>query len=157
EEIRRFKMLGGSDRIIPVIVAGEPGDPDQECFPPALIAKLNAEGAPVSTDKEERLAADVRSDKGSRELAKQKIVAGLLGLSLDEIARRADRAGRRHNRVVRAVAGTFLFLAIAATASAFFAYQKLIESEQRLDQAIEIAYGFVAEAAGMSDRFGIPS
>src|SRR5262249_23768256 len=36
EEIRRFKALGHSDRIIPLIVAGEPGDPEQECFPPAL-------------------------------------------------------------------------------------------------------------------------
>src|SRR5262245_35081646 len=36
EEVRRFKMLGRAERVIPVIVEGEPGDPTRECFPPAL-------------------------------------------------------------------------------------------------------------------------
>ena len=37
EEICRFKALGRSDRIIPVIVEGEPNDSERECFPPALL------------------------------------------------------------------------------------------------------------------------
>lgn len=36
EEVRKFKALGRGDRIIPVIVDGAPGDPERECFPPAL-------------------------------------------------------------------------------------------------------------------------
>jgi hypothetical protein len=46
---------------------------------------------------------------------------------------------------------------VAAAGSAGYAYQKLLESEDRLDQAVEIAYGFVAEATSMSDRFGVPT
>jgi hypothetical protein len=41
DEIRRFKAPGRSDRIIPVIVDGEPGDPARECFPPALRFKVD--------------------------------------------------------------------------------------------------------------------
>lgn len=33
EEIRRFKTLGHAGGVIPVIVDGEPGDPERECFP----------------------------------------------------------------------------------------------------------------------------
>ncbi len=38
EEVLAFQRLGGGDRIIPFIVAGEPGSdrPEQECYPPAL-------------------------------------------------------------------------------------------------------------------------
>src|SRR5262245_63269099 len=36
EEIRRFRAMGGGERVIAVIVDGEPGDPQRECFPPAL-------------------------------------------------------------------------------------------------------------------------
>ena len=61
------------------------------------------------------------------------------------------------NRFWAGLAGVFLVLAVAATASTVYAYQKVLESDQRLDQAIEIAYGFVNEAASMSDRFGVPA
>src|SRR3989442_7058538 len=36
EEVRRFKLLGRAERVLPVIVDGEPGDRERECFPPAL-------------------------------------------------------------------------------------------------------------------------
>src|SRR5262249_31273146 len=47
EEICRFKALGRADNIIPLIVAGEPGDPPQECCarldpPPASSSKDTA-------------------------------------------------------------------------------------------------------------------
>src|SRR5262249_50675569 len=45
EEIRRFKLLGRGDRIIPLIVEGEPGDPQRECFPAALRFKLAPDGS----------------------------------------------------------------------------------------------------------------
>jgi len=155
EEIRRFKTLGRTDRIIPVIVAGEPGDPARECFPPALRSRLDANGA-LTDEHEELIAADARPVGDGREIAKQKVVAGLLGLGLDEVVRRAERARRKRNLSWRALAGVFLLLAVAASGSAIYAYHKLLESEERLDQAIEIAYGFVTEATGMSDRVGVP-
>jgi tetratricopeptide (TPR) repeat protein len=155
EEIRRFKAMGRAERVIPIIVDGEPGHPERECFPPALRRKVAPDGT-ITDEREEPVAADAREQGDGRELAKQKIVAGLLGVGLDEIVRRAGRARQRRNRFWAALAGVFLVLALTATASAVYAYQKLIESEERLDQAIELAYGFVAEATAMSDRAGVP-
>ena len=41
EEVRRFKMLGRGARVIPVIIDGEPNDPERECFPSAVRFKLD--------------------------------------------------------------------------------------------------------------------
>src|SRR5262249_41091865 len=155
EEVRRFKALGRADQLIPVIVGGGPGDVE-ECFPPALRFKLGTDGQPTN-EREEPLAADARAGADGKEIAKQKVVAGLLGVGLDEVVRRAERARRRRNRFWGALAGILLFLTVAATGSAIFAYHKLLESEERLDQAIEIAYGFVTEATSLSGRFGVPA
>jgi TIR domain-containing protein len=104
EEIRLFKALGGGARVIPLIVDGEPGDPERECFPPAVRFKLGADG--VLTDERERpIAADARPQGDGKEIAKHKIVAGLLGVGLDEIMRRAERARRRRNLFRIAAAG----------------------------------------------------
>jgi tetratricopeptide (TPR) repeat protein len=155
EEIRRFKALGRADRVIPVIVDGEPGHPESECFPPALRFELGPDGT-LTDRQEEPIAADAREHGDGKDVAKQKVAAGLLGVGLDEMVRRAERARRRRNRLWAALAGTFLVLAVVASGSAVYAYQKLTESEERLDQAIEIAYGFVTEATSMSDRTGVP-
>lgn len=94
EEIRLFKAMGRGGRVLPVIVDGEPGDPERECFPPALRFKVDLEGR-LTDQREEPLAADARPDKDGREGARLKLVAGLLGLALDEIVRRAERERRR--------------------------------------------------------------
>jgi hypothetical protein len=98
EEIRRFKSLGRAANVIPVIVEGEPGDPRRECFPPALRFKLGAGGG-ITEEREEPIAADARPDKDGKETAKLKVVAALLGVGLDEIVRRAERARKRRNLI----------------------------------------------------------
>jgi TIR domain len=107
EEIRHFKARGGAARVIPLIVDGEPGDGQRECFPPAIRYRLGADGN-LTDDHEEPIAADARPQGDGKEIAKKKIVAGLLGLPLDQIMRRAERARRRRN----------LFRAGAAAAAA---------------------------------------
>ncbi len=94
EEIRRFKALGRGARVIPVIVDGEPGDPQRECFPPAVRFKVSPD-ADLTSEREEPLAADARPRGDGKEAAKLKVIAGLLGLGLDEIKRRAERARKR--------------------------------------------------------------
>src|SRR5262245_48302676 len=81
EEIRRFKALGRAERIIPVIVDGDPGDPSRDCFPEALRLKLGPDGDPTG-EREEPIAADARPQGDGKEIAKQKVVAGLLGIGL---------------------------------------------------------------------------
>jgi tetratricopeptide (TPR) repeat protein len=154
EEIRRFKAMGRADRVIPVIVGGEPGDPERECIPLALRFKIGADGA-LTEEPEEPIAADARPEGDGREVARLKVIAGLLGMRLDDIVNRAERARRRHNRGLAALTGTFLLLAVVATGSAIYAYKKFLESDERVDQAIEIAYGFVTKAVAKSNQIGI--
>ena len=97
EEIRRFKALGRSQHIIPVIVRGEPHDPERECFPPALAFHVGADGT-LTDEREEPIGADARPHHDGKDIAKFKVVAGLLGAGLDEIVHRAERARRRRVR-----------------------------------------------------------
>ena len=52
EEIVSFKMLGRAERIVPVIVDGQPNDPERECFPLALRFKLGLDGS-LTGEREE--------------------------------------------------------------------------------------------------------
>jgi hypothetical protein len=97
EEIRRFKALGRAHNIIPVIVDGEPHDPARECFPPALAFRVGPDGM-LTDEREEPIAADARPNRDGKDIAKLKVVAGLLGAGLDEIVRRAERARRKRVR-----------------------------------------------------------
>jgi hypothetical protein len=111
EEIRRFKALGRGERVLPVIVDGEPGDPARGCFAPALRFKLAPDGT-LSGEHEEPIAADARPQGDGKEMAKLKLAAGLLGLRLDEIVGRAERVRRqRLRRWVGALALAALTLA----------------------------------------------
>jgi hypothetical protein len=113
EEIRRFKALGRAARVIPIIVDGEPGDPQRECFPPAVRLKVGGDSE-LTAEREEPIAADVRPQRDGKEIAKRKVIAGLLGLGFDEIARRAERARRRLILMRAGMAVIGVFLAAAA-------------------------------------------
>ena len=83
EEIRRFRATGQGERIFCLIVAGDPQleSPEQCCFPPALSEGLVQQPF-------EPLAADARKWADGRRLAKLKLIAGLLGIRLDELRQR---------------------------------------------------------------------
>jgi WD40 repeat protein len=87
QEIERFRALGRADRILCLIVDGEPHadrSPDKgqlECFPPGLRG----------SDGLEPIAADLRPGKDGKPAAKLKLIAGLLGVGLDELRRRERR------------------------------------------------------------------
>ena len=97
EEIRRFKVLGRGHCIIPVIVDGEPNESEWACFPPALCFGVGVDGS-LTDQREEPIAADARPEHDGKDLAKLKVVAGLLNVRLDEIVRRAQRARRKQVR-----------------------------------------------------------
>jgi hypothetical protein len=79
EEIRRFKATGRSEFVIPIVVDGAPGDPARECFPAALRFKVSA-GGTLTQDREEPIAADAREEGDGKEIARHKVIAGLLGV-----------------------------------------------------------------------------
>jgi tetratricopeptide (TPR) repeat protein len=151
EEVRLFRSRHATRPVIPVIVGGL--WPDN--FPPALRFELSAGG--IVTDRPVTiLGPDLRDTGDGKTLGLAKVVAGLTGLNPDDIFRRAERSRRRRTRFAYGLAAVFLALAVAAGGSAVYAYQKLTESNERLNEAIEIAYGIVTKATAMSDRYGVP-
>jgi WD40 repeat protein len=115
EEIAWFKRLGRGERILPLILDGEPNasdggkqgiDPSWECFPPALRYAVAADGAIETTRRDaEPICADVRTSDARQEVRleefaaqssvieyhKLKLVAGMLGVGFDELVQR-DKA-----------------------------------------------------------------
>ncbi|HJR83647.1 MAG TPA: toll/interleukin-1 receptor domain-containing protein [Sphingomicrobium sp.] len=123
EEVLAFKRLHGHARIFAVIVDGEPGASripgreQEECFPPAVRFAVGADGQLTDTAAEP-IAADLRPGGDGRRLAKLKLVAGLLGVGLDEIVQReAQRRARRLRYLVAAsLAGMTVTSGLAVTA-----------------------------------------
>jgi len=123
EEVRAFKKLHGHARIFAVIVDGEPGASriagreSEECFPPAVRFAVDADGQLTDTPAEP-IAADLREGGDGKRLAKLKLIAGLLGVGLDEIVQReAQRRARRLRYLVAAsLAGMTVTSGLAITA-----------------------------------------
>lgn len=114
EEILAFKRARGAHRVLVLIVDGEPGDPERECFPPALRFQLDEAGE-LTDIPAEPIAADVRKGGDGRRLALLKLVAGLTGLPLDALARRdAARRQRRMAWVASVMSGAFLMTLLLA-------------------------------------------
>jgi tetratricopeptide (TPR) repeat protein len=100
KEIETFKRFGRRDRVLAMIIDGEPntGD-DRECFPVALR-------------KVEPIAADVRLEGDGKANAKLKLLAGMLGVSFDAIKQReAHRQIRRLQLILSAAMLTLLVFA----------------------------------------------
>src|SRR5262249_42982355 len=93
EEIRLFKWQHPDRQVIPLIIGGTQNDPQNECFSPALKFKVSPSGE-ITTEPDEPLGADIRNEGDGRDLALAKVVAGLLGVSSDDIFRRAERERR---------------------------------------------------------------
>ncbi len=98
EEIRYFRSRGRSDRILALVVDGDPqaANPAENCFPKAMLESADS-------SRTEPLAADVRKYADGKKLALLKIVAGILGIRLDELRRR-DAQRTLRNRLVYALA-----------------------------------------------------
>jgi tetratricopeptide (TPR) repeat protein len=115
EEISRFRSLHGSSRILSVIVDGSPRDNHEGCFPPALRYRSNSADA---VDRAEPIAADLRPGGDGRRMVILKLLAGMLGVGLDELVRRD--ALRRNRQLVAitaaSLAGLTLTVALATAA-----------------------------------------
>lgn len=106
EETRYFKSVHGTGRTLAVIVEGEPGaaakgQPEIECFPPALRFEIDDAGALTATPAEP-VAADARPAGDGRRYAVLKLVAGLVGVGLDDLVR---REAQRRARAAWSIAG----------------------------------------------------
>lgn len=109
EEIRYFKSLGRSRQVLALIVSGEPHavNPAEECFPPALRQELAEDGSLI-TAVIEPIAADVRAGGDGRSGALLKLVAGLLGVGLDQLKQREAYRQRWRRIGIAALVATML-------------------------------------------------
>src|SRR5262249_30923578 len=111
EEIKTYKQLGREDRILALIVDGEPNASDgkaglkieDECFHEAMRYRVAGDGK-LLPQRTEPIAADVREGKDGKNNAKLKLLAGLLGISYDDLRRREHERRLRRARAVGAVA-----------------------------------------------------
>src|SRR5512132_974841 len=157
QEIREVKRLGRGDRILAVIIDGEPNasSPDRECFPPALRFRTRPDGV-LTEEFAEPVAADLRVEGDGKDNAKLKLIAGLLGVSFNDLRRRELIAARRRVRIYQGLAAAMVLLAALAVGGAWMAWRYAKQSEARLGQAIDIAAGFVGKAVRLGDSFGVP-
>jgi WD40 repeat protein len=157
EEILRFKRLGRSDRILAIVVDGEPnasdkpGHEEHECFPPALRYELD-DTRELSDIRTEPIAADARKEKDGTNSAKLKLIAGLIGVRYDSLAKRDQRRRSKNRAFLSALSAVILL-----TFCSIWFYgvqqreaeqrQRLIEESSRLSDLSDQAF-----AAGHYDR-----
>jgi tetratricopeptide (TPR) repeat protein len=123
DEVRLFKSRHPDRPLIPLIIDGEPGGTENECFPPALRFAVTPDGVITDTPADV-LAADLREKGDGLELAIAKVVARLIGLAPDDVYRRAERERRRQNRLRIAVAALIAVLVIAGGGVFWQSYQQ---------------------------------
>src|SRR5262249_9489372 len=151
EEVRLFRSRHPDRPVIPVIIDGAP--PDN--FPPALRYELGADGT-ITDHPVTVLGPDLRDSGDGKSLGLAKVIAGLIGIGTDEGFRRAERARKRRNRFWGALAGVFLVLALAASASAVYAWQQLKTNEAFLNATLKRATEIVEEAVKQAEKYNVP-
>ena len=117
-EIEAFKRSRPEGCVLAAIVDGEPfasdvpGYENLECFPPALRHKYDRRGRPTHK-RAEPLAADFRENADGKRLGFLKLVAGMLGLALDDLVQRENI--RRQRRLAWLAAASLAGMAVTST------------------------------------------
>lgn len=117
-EIDMFKRHRPDGCVLAAIVAGDPfasevpGHEAEECFPPALRQRYDRRGRPTGK-RAEPLAADIRDDHDGKRLGLLKLIAGMLGVGLDELVQRETL--RRQRRLAIVAAASLAGMAVTST------------------------------------------
>jgi hypothetical protein len=136
-EIRHFKAIGRGAQVIAVIVGGEPGDAERECFPPWLRVKIAPDGSPTD-EPEEPIAADARPEGDGKRMAILKVAAGLIALPFDDVRKREAIADNRRIKVVAAgVTGVAMLSGLAGFLTWEYRSRQPIE-QKRDDNVVAI-------------------
>ncbi len=124
QEIEDFQKQGKGDRILALILDGEPNaaNPEEECFPPSLRYPA------------EPIAGDLRKEGDGKARGFLKILAGITQVGFDDLYRRHERNMARKRTIIGCIAfGLIIFFSVLST---YAWLQKKIAEEQR-DVAIE--------------------
>ena len=134
EEIIAFKKRHPSGCVLAAIVAGEPfaselpDRAEEECFPPALRQKFDARGRPTGK-RAEPIAADLRPAADGRRLGLLKLVAGMLGVGLDDLVQRDQQ--RRHKRLTWIAAASLAGMVMTSGLAVFALDQRNTARDER--------------------------
>ena len=119
-EIDSFKKMRPDGCVLAAIIEGEPfaseieGREAEECFPAALRHAYDKRGRPTKK-RAEPIAADLRESGDGRRLGLLKIVAGMLGVGLDDLVQR--EAVRRQKRLRLIAASSLAGMLVTSTLS----------------------------------------
>ena len=133
-EIESFKRTRPEGCVLAAVAAGEPfasdiaGREDEECFPPALRYKYDRRGHRTQK-RAEPLAADFRDAPEGGRLAFLKLVAGMLGVGLDELVQR--ETVRRQRRLAFVAAASLAGMAVTSTLAVTAIHARDEAREQR--------------------------
>jgi tetratricopeptide (TPR) repeat protein len=155
EEVRCFNAMGRADRVMAVIVGGVPNDPYPDCFPSAVRYKVGLDGGLVD-QRESLIVADARPQGDDKELAKNKVVARLLGLNLDQILQRAEQAHKQRARVRNGAIGFLLGAVIVFAGGVAWTRYELANNENFLDRTLQGFTGLALGTVSLSDVLGMP-
>lgn len=127
-EIAWFKTHRDPAKILALIIDGNPGGGEAECFPRALTHRVAADRTITDEPVDAPLAADARISGDGKRRAKLKLAAAMLGVGLDELVNRDER-----RRIVRTrlVVGASLALALMMTGMAWAQVQARREADHQ--------------------------
>jgi WD40 repeat protein len=123
QEILEFKRMYGEDRVFPILVEGSVAE---ESFSEALQYTVDQNGE-LSDQKTALLASDVNDSGDGKELAKLKLIAGLLGIPFGEFHKR-DEEQKRKDRKRKFL--TWLSVTAVILVLIVFGWYKQQESEE---------------------------
>jgi hypothetical protein len=133
DEIEIFRSLGNSERILPVLISGDP----ESSFPAALKRIKRSS----TTDDSESLAVDLRPGRGlSRRLALLKLMAPVLGCSFDDLRQRAHERQIRQRNVALATLVLILGLMTALAGVAWWQYRQALLANAKNQQRLATEY-----------------
>lgn len=138
EEVRCFRAMGRANRIFCIIVDGDPQSDEtgKACFPPALLEHEDSL-------QHEPLAADIRKWADGKNLAKLKLIAGILGIRLDELRRRELQRKRKYQASGAVAVSIVLALAVYAFQSNMSVHRALEAQARNRENAENMLSQFI--------------
>ncbi len=167
EEISTYKRLDRADRILCLIVGGEPhasavaGREAEECFAPALRFQFGPGSVPTE-ESATPIAADLRPGKDGKTNAKLKLIAGMLDIGFDALKQR-----EHHRHMQRMIAVTALSLvatliatglaidAVFARKAAVVARQTAERRQKQAENLVEFMLGDLNDKLNQVQRLDI--
>ncbi len=161
QEILQFKKMGREDRILCLLLDGEPNDPERECFPPAARFRLDDHGR-LSDRPAEPLAADMRPGRDNERAATLRLIAGILGIGLDRLRQRDAQARSQRWQMIASASSLIAWLMLVLAVLAFQARNEAQEQrdiaqtrQQQAERLIQFMLGDLRERLEEIGKLGI--